>query len=119
MGPKRLIGCSPSAWSSDVLGSSKPKKERKKERNTDVLLLNYAVGLEVARVGTQTSTQGLWPCKLPLDSLSQQELARSPDLMSDLRKITRYLVSCHVIDATLGVETNFYVLIKTKKMNIE
>ena len=30
MGPKWLIGCSTSAESSDGLGSSKPKKERKK-----------------------------------------------------------------------------------------
>jgi len=62
MGPKRLIGCSPSAWSSDVLGSSKPKKERKKERNTDVLLLNYAVGLEVARVGSRAPGLNFFLC---------------------------------------------------------
>jgi len=38
---------------------------------TDVMILNYAVGLDVAR-GTQSNTQGVWPCKLPTDSLSLQ-----------------------------------------------
>jgi len=36
---------------------------------TDVMILNYAVGLDVARDGTQCNTQGMWPCKLPIDSL--------------------------------------------------
>ena len=56
---------------------------------TDVFLLNYAVGLDVARAGTQINTQGVWPCKSPLDSLPLQQLAKSLDLMSDLRKMTR------------------------------
>jgi len=56
---------------------------------TDVFLLNYAVGLDVARVETEMNTQGGWPCKLPLDSLSLQRLAKSPDLKPDLRKMTR------------------------------
>jgi len=38
---------------------------------TDVLLLNHAVSLDVAR-GTQTNTQGMWPCKLLIDSLPLQ-----------------------------------------------
>jgi len=50
---------------------------------TDVMILNYAVGLDVAR-GTQSNTQGVWPCKLPIDSLPLQLLAKSPKLMSDL-----------------------------------
>jgi len=53
---------------------------------TDVMILNYAVGLDVARDGTQYNTQGVWPCKLPIDSLPLQILAMSPDLMEDLRK---------------------------------
>jgi len=52
---------------------------------TDVFLLNYEVGLDVARVGTQINTQGEWPCKSPLDSLPLHQLAKSPDLKSDLR----------------------------------
>jgi len=56
---------------------------------TDVMILNYAVGLDVARDGTQYNTQGVWPCKLPIDSLPQQILAMSPDLMEDLRKQPR------------------------------
>ena len=56
---------------------------------TDVFLLNYAVGLDVARVETEINTQGGWPCKLPLDSLSLKRLAKSPDLKPDLRKMTR------------------------------
>ena len=56
---------------------------------TGVFLLNYAVGLDVARVETQINNQGAWPCKLPLDRLPLQRLAKSPDLMSDLRKMTR------------------------------
>jgi len=56
---------------------------------TDVFLLNYAVGLDVARVETQINTQGVWPCKSTLDSLPLQRLAKSPDLMSDLQKMTR------------------------------
>jgi len=48
---------------------------------TDVMILNYAVGLDVARDGTQSNDQGVWPCKLPIDSLSLQILAKSPKLM--------------------------------------
>jgi len=57
---------------------------------TDVMILtqNYAVGLEVAR-GTQLNTQGVWPCKLPIDSLPPKLLAKSPKLMSDLCKQSR------------------------------
>jgi len=36
---------------------------------TNVMILNYAVGLDVARDGTQYNTQGVWPCKLPIDCL--------------------------------------------------
>ena len=35
---------------------------------TDVMMLNCAVSLNVAR-GTQLNTQGVWCCKLPIDSL--------------------------------------------------
>jgi len=55
---------------------------------TAVMILNYAVGLDVARK-TQSNTKGVWPCKLPMDSLQLQLLAMSPDLMSDLNKQTR------------------------------
>ena len=50
---------------------------------TDVMILNYAVVLDVAR-GTQSNTQGVWSCKLPNDSLPLNPLAMSPELMSDL-----------------------------------
>ena len=56
---------------------------------TDVMILNFAVGLDVARDGTQSNTQGVWPCKLPIDSLPLQRLAMSPDLMTDLSKQAR------------------------------
>jgi len=56
---------------------------------TDVMILNYAVGLDVARDVTQCNTQGVWPCKLPIDSLPLQILAISPDLMEALRKQPR------------------------------
>ena len=58
---------------------------------TDVMMLNYAVGLDVARDGTQCNTQGVRPFKLPIDSLPLQLLAisRSPDLMRALRKQPR------------------------------
>jgi len=56
---------------------------------TDVMILNYAVGLDVARVGPNLKTQGVWPCKLPIDSLPLQILAKSPKLMSDLSKQSR------------------------------
>jgi len=48
---------------------------------TDVMILNYAVGLDVARDGTQSNTQDVRPCKLPIDSLPLQLLAKSPKLM--------------------------------------
>ena len=53
---------------------------------TDVMILtrNYAVGLEVTR-GTQSNTQGVWPCKLPIDSLPPL-LTKSPKLMSEFWK---------------------------------
>jgi len=51
---------------------------------TDVFLLNYAVSLDEARDGTQKNTQGVWPCKLPIDSLLLQQLASSPAHMSCL-----------------------------------
>jgi len=38
---------------------------------------------------TQSNTQGVWPCILPIDSLSLQLLAMSADLMSDLSKQPR------------------------------
>jgi len=56
---------------------------------TNVMILNYAVGLNVARDGTQCNTQGVWPQKLPIDSLHLQLLAMSPDLMKALRKQPR------------------------------
>jgi len=52
---------------------------------TDVMILIYAVGLDVAR-GTQSNTQGVWPCKLPIDSLPLQLFAKSPKLMSVMSK---------------------------------
>jgi len=55
---------------------------------TDVMILNDAVVLDVAR-GTQCNTQGVGPCKLPIDSLPLQLVAMSPDLMVDLSKQTR------------------------------
>ena len=42
---------------------------------TDVFLLNYAVSLDEAGDGTQKNTQGVWPCKSPIDSLPLQQLA--------------------------------------------
>ena len=54
---------------------------------TDVCLLDYAVSLDEARDGTQKNTQGVWPCKLPMDSL--QQLGLSPALMSCLNKQPR------------------------------
>jgi len=56
----------------------------------DVMILNYAVGLDVARVGTHCNPQGVWPCKLPIDGLPLQLLAISPDLMEALRKQPRW-----------------------------
>jgi len=56
---------------------------------TDVMILNYTVRLDVTRDGTQCNTQGVWPCKLQIDSLPLQILAMSPDLMEDLRKQPR------------------------------
>jgi len=56
---------------------------------TDVMILNYAVGLDVARDRTQCNTQGVWPCKFPIDSLPLQIFAISPDLMEALRKQPR------------------------------
>jgi len=56
---------------------------------TDVMMLNYAVGLDMALDGTQCNTQGVWPCKLPIDSLLLQLLAMSPNLMKALRKQPR------------------------------
>ena len=55
----------------------------------DVMILNYAVGLDVARDETQSNTQGVRPCKLPIHSLPLQLLAKSPKLMSDLSKQSR------------------------------
>jgi len=57
---------------------------------TDVMILNYAVGLDVARDGTKSNTQDAWPCKLPIDSLPLQLVAKSPKLMSDLNKQSRW-----------------------------
>jgi len=44
------------------------------------MILNYAVGLDVAR-RTQSSNQGVWPCKVPIDRLHLHLLAKSPELM--------------------------------------
>ena len=58
---------------------------------TDVCLLNYAlaVSLDEARDGTQKNTQGVWPCKLPIDSLPLEQLGLQPALMSSLSKQSR------------------------------
>jgi len=56
---------------------------------TNLMILNYAVGLDVARDGTQCNTQGVWPCQLPIDSLPLQILAMSPHLIEDLNKQPR------------------------------
>ena len=56
---------------------------------TDVMILNYAVGLNMACDRTQCNTQGVWPCKLLIDSLPLQILAMSPDLMEALSKQPR------------------------------
>jgi len=40
----------------------------------------------VSRDGTHKNTQGVWPCKLPLDSLPLQQLVLLPALMSCLSK---------------------------------
>jgi len=56
---------------------------------TDVIKLNYAVGLDVVRDGSQCNTQGVWSCKLPIDSILLHILAMSPDLMEALRKQPR------------------------------
>jgi len=69
-----------------------PKGEARKYLTTvtDVMILtrNYAVDFEVA-CGTQSNTQGVWPCKFPIDSLPLQPLAKSPKTMSDLFKHSR------------------------------
>jgi len=64
---------------------------------TDVMMLNYAVGLDVARDGTQCNTQGVWVCELPIDILPLQLLALSPDLMKALRKQPRRNFSSTVV----------------------
>ena len=56
---------------------------------TDVMTLNYTVGLDMFRDRTQYNTQGVWPCKLPIDIFPLQFLAMSPDLMEDLSKQPR------------------------------
>jgi len=48
-----------------------------------------AVSVDEARDGSQKNTQGVWPCKLPIDSLPLQQLASSPALMSCLSKQPR------------------------------
>ena len=60
---------------------------------TDVMILNYAVGLDVACDGTQSNTQDVCPCKLPIDSLPLQLVAKSEKLMSDLSKQSRRAVA--------------------------
>ena len=56
---------------------------------TDVMILNYAVRLDVASDGTQSNTQDVWFCKLPIDSLPLQLLAKSHQIKSDLSKQPR------------------------------
>jgi len=65
------------------------------------MILNYAVGLDVVCKtcyvsndyldGTQSTgnTQGVWSCKLPVDSLPLKILVKSPELMSGLNKQPR------------------------------
>ena len=51
--------------------------------------MQYVMERNAIRDGTQCNTQGVWPCKLPIDSLPIQILAMLPDLMEDLRKQPR------------------------------
>ena len=62
---------------------------------TDAFLRNYAVSLDEARDGTKKNTQGVWPCRFPIDSLPLQQLSSSPALMSCLSKQSR----CWVLTA--------------------
>jgi len=64
----------------------------------DVMILNYAVGLDVARDGTQCNTQGVWPCKLPIDSLPLHLLAMSPDLIKALIQQPRRIFPTTIIE---------------------
>jgi len=45
--------------------------------------------VESESYGTQWNIQGVWPCKLPIDSLPLHLLAKSPELTLDLSKQTR------------------------------
>jgi len=62
------------------------------QANIDVFLLNYAVtvNLNEACDRTQKNTQGVWPCRLPIDSLPLQQLALSTALISCLGKQPRW-----------------------------
>jgi len=76
---------------------------------TDLMILNYAVGLDVARA-TQSNTQGVWPCKLPMDSLPLQLLAKTPELISDLSKQPRRKIPSTVAKESEKVKTQSHWL---------
>ena len=46
---------------------------------TDVMILNYAVGLDVACDGTQSNTQDVWPCKLRSSSTTGRKVTKTHD----------------------------------------
>ena len=68
---------------------------------TDVMILNCIVGLDVARdgpgPGTQSNTQGVWPCKLQIDSLPLQLLAMSPESLEKTATSKLSNNSCRVV----------------------
>jgi len=53
------------------------------------VLQNSWCDVESEYCGTQSNVQGVWPCKVPIDSLSLQLFVKSPELMLDLSKQPR------------------------------
>jgi len=101
----RLSRCIHNGWTEPQIFTSKTGRNKSRLKQTctpaaaarkylttitDAFLLNYAVSLDEARDGTQKNTQGVWTCKLPIESIPLQQLASSPALMSCLSKQPRH-----------------------------
>jgi len=100
MGQKKKKGrkkCHGAAWNKHV--RLWEQTQNRVTTLTDVMILNYTVGLDVAR-GTQANTQSVWYCKLPIDSLPPTQV----------RKFALWLAtygSIHYILVLAGSESSF------------
>lgn len=73
---------------------------------SDVFILDRPVGLDEARTNTQTNTQGVWPCWIPVHSFPWRRIAQSNAHMSEMRRLPRLWINTPCTHTCTGTHTN-------------